>query len=415
MVNRSSFCYLLINFIFMMLATNVQAENWKYSITNDSSYNMTAIGYKVDQNGDRLDNNTYKAKFDSLTTSQKSLFSNYIFRKLTTNIYSAQGVEEITSLLIGVGWQIDKTTQSIYRYKTSNGQTSCKNFGSKWSNEDGYVGDCPQQVAENYVKNHCNNMTDCKVVILATSQNYSQSISTLPDDAKINKIYVRYSGIWGGGLNYFATELNRADLIVSTEKEYLDVNGLLQYMLGTHSDFDNDTYKSKLPAKNTKTGILKAYQYFNDYELKNAPTVLYVISLLNGSQPESDNTTIKPNEPVTNPDGSTSSGGFNLPSFCDWAKPVCDFFREYVLDKEDTKVDIQDNSLNIDEKPILNFKNTCPEPSIIHIAYMNHAEDIEFSYQPICKFLMDIRLFVIGAAYILGAYIVMGLSRGNSE
>ncbi|EPP8394483.1 virulence factor TspB C-terminal domain-related protein, partial [Acinetobacter baumannii] len=35
--------------------------------------------------------------------------------------------------------------------------------------------------------------------------------------------------------------------------------------------------------------------------------------------------------------------------------------------------------------------------------------------EPLCNFMIMIRPFVIGSAYLIGAYIVMGLSRGNSE
>ncbi|MFW2002610.1 replication initiation factor domain-containing protein [Acinetobacter ursingii] len=47
--------------------------------------------------------------------------------------------------------------------------------------------------------------------------------------------------------------------------------------------------------------------------------------------------------------------------------------------------------------------------------FMGQTQNLEFSYQPLCQFMSMIRPFVIAIAYLIGAYILMGLSRGSSE
>ena len=89
---------------------------------------------------------------------------------------------------------------------------------------------------------------------------------------------------------------------------------------------------------------------------------------------------------------------------------------ESYADSESTKVTVeQDNSLIFDDSQRINFGNSCPTPEQFSVSFFGTTQNLEFSYQPLCQFMSMIRPFVIAGSYLIGAYIVMGLSRGSSE
>lgn len=126
----------------------------------------------------------------------------------------------------------------------------------------------------------------------------------------------------------------------------------------------------------------------------------------------------------------------NFPVFCDWAPMVCQaaqvainfpgtvagywttfnkWMNESATDTSDPKPEIKELQLNFDDGNRVTFDQTCPQPQPIELTFMGVSQSASFSYEPLCNFMTMIRPFVIGSAYLIGAYIVMGLSRGNSE
>ncbi|MDH2597664.1 virulence factor TspB C-terminal domain-related protein [Acinetobacter baumannii] len=126
----------------------------------------------------------------------------------------------------------------------------------------------------------------------------------------------------------------------------------------------------------------------------------------------------------------------NFPVFCDWAPVVCQaaqvainfpgtvagywttfnkWMNESASDTSETKPEVKELELNFDDGSRINFDQTCPQPQPIQVTFMGVTQDASFSFEPLCNFMIMIRPFVIGSAYLIGAYIVMGLSRGNSE
>lgn len=143
-------------------------------------------------------------------------------------------------------------------------------------------------------------------------------------------------------------------------------------------------------------------------------------------------------DPTTTPPADTPPYDLklNFPVFCDWAPTVCQaaqvainfpttvagywttfnkWMSEPATDSTDTKPEIKDLQLNFDDGNRITFDQTCPQAESIEITFMGVSQDTSFSYEPLCNFMISIRPFVIGSAYLIGAYIVMGLSRGNSE
>jgi hypothetical protein len=178
-------------------------------------------------------------------------------------------------------------------------------------------------------------------------------------------------------------------------------------------------------------------------------------------------------EPVTQPEGETSprpnvdtdgdgepdeysaseptaGSTFKLPKFCEWAPAVCDFFtvqkkantdfkdnqtkaidqdktffekvtefftwsKEEPLPDDSTSLQVEQHSILFDDSSKISFSNSCPVPELINIDFQGISQNLEFSYSPLCNFLDMIRPFVIAASYLIGAYIVMGLSRGSAD
>ncbi|OVM95305.1 virulence factor TspB C-terminal domain-related protein, partial [Acinetobacter baumannii] len=91
------------------------------------------------------------------------------------------------------------------------------------------------------------------------------------------------------------------------------------------------------------------------------------------------------------------------------------WMNESASDTSETKPEVKELELNFDDGSRINFDQTCPQPQPIQVTFMGVTQDASFSFEPLCNFMIMIRPFVIGSAYLIGAYIVMGLSRGNSE
>lgn len=82
---------------------------------------------------------------------------------------------------------------------------------------------------------------------------------------------------------------------------------------------------------------------------------------------------------------------------------------------QDGNVPVGQQIIPLDETQRITFVNGCPAGEQFNVSFMGQSQNIEFSYQPLCQFMSMIRPFVIAIAYLIGAYILMGLSRGSSE
>lgn len=84
-------------------------------------------------------------------------------------------------------------------------------------------------------------------------------------------------------------------------------------------------------------------------------------------------------------------------------------------ENQDGDVAVEQQVIPLDETKRINFVNACPAGEQFTVSFMGLTQNLEFSYQPLCQFMSMIRPFVIAIAYLIGAYILMGLSRGSSE
>lgn len=161
--------------------------------------------------------------------------------------------------------------------------------------------------------------------------------------------------------------------------------------------------------------------------------------------------TSQPN--TANPEATDIS--LKFPAFCNWAPTVCEAAQTVIsfpqtltnwwetgkakaeqwataisdawtyaknwatenhTDTESTKVTVeQDNSLIFDDSQRISFSNSCPTPQQFSVSFSGTTQNLEFSYDPLCQFMSMIKPFVVAGSYLIGAYIVMGLSRGSAE
>ena len=109
--------------------------------------------------------------------------------------------------------------------------------------------------------------------------------------------------------------------------------------------------------------------------------------------------------------------------FCNWAPIVCEaaqtavnFMTDFEPDTQSGEVTIhQDNNIIFDDSQRINFSSSCPSPEQFSVSFFGASQNLEFSYQPLCNFMSMIKPFVVAGSYVIGAYIVMGLSRGSAD
>lgn len=128
-------------------------------------------------------------------------------------------------------------------------------------------------------------------------------------------------------------------------------------------------------------------------------------------------------DPVTGEQAPPTDIALEFPVFCNWAPIVCEaaqtavnFMSDYEPDPESGEVTIyQDNNIIFDDSQRVNFSSSCPSPEQFSVSFFGASQNLEFSYQPLCNFMSMIKPFVVAGSYLIGAYIVMGLSRGSAE
>jgi hypothetical protein len=119
-----------------------------------------------------------------------------------------------------------------------------------------------------------------------------------------------------------------------------------------------------------------------------------------------------------------------LPAFCGWAAIVCDFANAGISAIKWAKTDADaptDTNANVKSgtptelqnfdmhKSYFNFGSQCPADVPMTFMIMGKTTTLNFQYTSICDFLGKIRPFVIGSAWIAGAFIITGSSRKGGD
>lgn len=114
----------------------------------------------------------------------------------------------------------------------------------------------------------------------------------------------------------------------------------------------------------------------------------------------------------------TDSKPFELPAFCDWAKPVCDFIDWVKKDPEKPADDntpfVKDDNepgFNIDDyanKPYVQFSGQCPAPPVFNV----FGGQIVFPMDIICKGCEQMSWVFVAFAWLRAVMIVFFASKG---
>lgn len=301
-----------------------------------------------------------QASVQATSATAKKAMGNTMMKRIFQNtakggLWGALGVSALQSLLEGIGWVMDPTAQSIWRNKKQDPNStgvSCsysvqlngKTYKVYFIDDQRKEFACPMDAANSLMKNYTrggNLIVDKYEFIQWTDPPQGNN------PARFNGKVFKSDGSPAVLSFTLMTQLRLED-VPAPERDYLTDEQLADYMLGKHADFQKPEYSTKLPAPNTWTSVAEAFKPANDYEYDNNPAVQLAKHAI-------DNGTVIRDETGTNtnvnqkPDGS----GFNLPSFCTWAKYVCDFVDWYkeAPDKENEQPD-QD----IDDKGIFSRK-----------------------------------------------------------
>lgn len=128
----------------------------------------------------------------------------------------------------------------------------------------------------------------------------------------------------------------------------------------------------------------------------------------NGIHTGTTTTTETPGDlPVSEPSVSAE-----WPGFCDWASIVCDWigWTQEEPDAEPDLPEVMDDDF-YQQKSIQFGSKTCPPDYEINIAFLDTTVGV--SMQPLCDFAGIIYYMVMAAAYIIAAYISIGVVRNG--
>ncbi len=127
-----------------------------------------------------------------------------------------------------------------------------------------------------------------------------------------------------------------------------------------------------------------------------------------------EETTVERDSPIPNASQPSSSVDLDIPTGCDLFDPFCKWaeWTQQDLGEEepDLSVLINDFESDDDAYSIDLGSAVCPDPISINIAFLN--TDLELSYEPACDLMTMIRPLILASAYLLAAYIYLGVFRG---
>lgn len=404
--------FVALNPVFLINSANASAaeELWKYEPTlKDMKVNVTA--HKVDHLGNAVNDNTYKTQIDPKTAANKTAQGKVgMNRLLKVSGWGLVGAAALEALLEAVGWVMDPESQSIWRNKKTNPNFSCKNFGHMWKSANGFVGACPADVAEQAMKTRCTgNISNCQIEGFYVDQSYGTKIDELPANYDISKIHVRYTFDYAGkpADSYLGEILNKDQKIENPDsKEYLTPDELSDYINHTHPDYADPTLAPKLEPKYKPNEIVPPlWKPQTDYEYDNSPTVDIIKKDLDKQNPTSPDKEIEQNP---------ETGGMSLPNFCDWAKVVCDFVKDF--NKEPDLKD-RDNTVQIDELPItppvsnyFSWNAYCPfQNQSSQISINDQTSSVDSDLSSWCTMASEVKPFVIAAGSIASLMIISGV------
>lgn len=157
---------------------------------------------------------------------------------------------------------------------------------------------------------------------------------------------------------------------------------------------------------------------FDYNEVYQSPAAIEAINEYNDTKDETfplaypDITSPALDKPITT---TPSNSSFEFPEFCNWATPICSFvewFKDDSAIPEPEKHEVREfDKSKLPTSPEFNFKANCPAPKTFNLSLGMASTQISLPYDYFCSFAVDVRPFVILAAWLNACYIFLGFVR----
>lgn len=380
MVINSRYFACLLYFI-SLVTTNIYAQNnplhnekWVYTSTYNKP-NLNFDGYYQTAEGERLDNKNRTATLNVLTYTLP--MGQVMRNRLFYPNFSKLGEPQLRAKLAALGWTVDNSTFQIWKNEVGK-QYKCDD--NDWKNTVEAAGKC-------YVDLRSADDPTWTYVKAETLYNSNNPNS-------IDEIRVYFTRSYVGSLEW--NRLSWRDN-PTPQRKIMDDTQLGRFM------YD----------ENVSLG--EAYNWENKYDYDHSHLVPVVIKLL-----KYEDSSVKTEiEPTKNSDGE-ATGGFNLPSFCNWATPVCDLFDwlkdvsglgaedGQLIDKDTTSISDAASSPHINKKVDFGQKQ-CPADEKFNTTILGEPWEFSFSFIPLCNFLDIFNKVIIFIAWISGLFIISGV------
>jgi hypothetical protein len=132
-----------------------------------------------------------------------------------------------------------------------------------------------------------------------------------------------------------------------------------------------------------------------------------------GSSTTTDNASSTNASGTVTVSNSKTDTTMELPEFCKYASSLCKWLEwtkdDELPDEPDTKVEIKTNEEVVFTPYSVSFGGSCPAPLTTNLAFFGNSVPFQISFESLCTFLLKIRPFFIGSAYLISVYILAGL------
>lgn len=133
--------------------------------------------------------------------------------------------------------------------------------------------------------------------------------------------------------------------------------------------------------------------------------------------PKDDKTVKDDKDDKTKDDDEDGSGKLQFPEFCDWAKPVCEFFDWFKEEPQVEPDELPEKNLEIKDpsefdKSYLNVSRQCPSDIVKSFNTGFSTHEIRFEMMPICQFASNyMRPVIVFIAYMFAVIHISGAFR----
>lgn len=389
------FKYLLCCIAFTLIASNTYANTanptWDYQVTADKSKNSINVTAKKVSSSIK---NTYRVKVVPSSVMVGRTVMNRLFSR---NVAAFATVASVDLLLKSLDFKIDYDTQTIYREIT-------EDSGLGWLATDGKWYANPDDWGKAWVHRYNENGASPIAVFNRVELDEHDKAYLYVDRTYGTETYTT-------SITVAAPTANPNVRPIVTQ--VMTPEALGDMVLGNPANPNRYSPSSPVPTypEQYSPDLPNIYQPVPDTTYSHSdPTITEVTQALEQAVPTSNSSEIT----HTNPQTGEQSNSV-MPVFCDWATPICNFIDWFTDDsaipepEQHTISEFDKSRLPTD--PQFNFNGQCPAPKTFTLNLGMASTEISLPYEYFCSFAIDVRPFVILAAWLHACYIFAGYVR----